>query len=201
MKLVLTASVMLVVLAITVFGAGTFAYLSGEETSTGDTFTVDADEPDLELSPCGSQPYLPFDVSDVNPGDSGVADINLTNAGTVDGWLSMKIINCTNDENERLEPESEAGDITPDEGELGSKLYLEIWFDDDNDGEIGTGEQLIKEDYVDNLCEIKISIDAIMESGMTWTIGIKWSVASDVGNITQSDRLTFDIAFTLSEEQ
>lgn len=194
MKLVLTASVMLVVLASAVFGAGTFA-------STGNTFTVGADEPNLELSPCGSQPYLPFDVSNVNPGDSGAADVNLHNVGPVDGWLSMKLVNCINDENDLIEPESEAGDTTLVEGELGSKLYLEIWFDDNNDGEIGTGEQHIEEGYVDNLCGIKIPIDDIMESGMTWTIGIKWSVASDVGNIIQSDRLSFDIAFTLSDEQ
>jgi len=194
------ARMLAIAVALTLLGAGTVAYVSGGETSTGDTFTISAETPDLELSPCGQQPYLPFDVSDVNPGDSGVADVNLHNAGT-DGWLSMKLVNCINDENERLEPESAAGDATLDEGELGSKLYLEIWFDDDNDGEIGTGEQHIEEGYVDGLCGIEISIDGIMGSGMTWTIGIKWSVASGVGNIIQSDRLSFDIAFTLSDEQ
>jgi len=203
------ASTLIIAVASMLIGAGTVAYFSDTETSKGNKFTVDCG-PDLELAPCGSQPYLPFDVGDIKPGDSGVADVNLHNAGA-DGWLSMKIINCVNAENGLIEPEAEAGDTTPDVGELGSKLYLEIWFDDNNDGERqvpwpGGGEQPIAKGYVDDLCGVKIPIDGdptydIMESGMTWTIGIKWSLASDVGNIIQSDSLTFDIEFTLSEPE
>jgi len=202
------ASMLIIAAASMLIGAGTVAYFSDTETSSGNTFQAGTG-PDLELSACGSQPYLPFNVFDIKPGDSGVADVNVHNSGTVAGWLSMKLINCVNDENELLEPETEAGDTTADEGELGSKLYLVIWFDDNNDGERqvpwpGGGEQPITEGYVNDLCGVKIPIDGdptydIMESSMTWTIGIKWSLASDVGNIIQSDRLTFDIEFTLSE--
>jgi len=199
------ASMLIIAAVSMLIGAGTVAYFSDTETSSGNTFQAGTG-PDLELSACGSQPYLPFNVFDIKPGDSGVADVNVHNAGTIAGWLSMKLINCVNDENGLLEPEIEAGDTTADEGELGSKLYLIIWFDDNNNGVIDSGEQLIVggEGYVDDLCGDKIPIDGvptydIMESGMTWTIGIKWSLASDVGNIIQSDRLTFDIEFTLSE--
>jgi predicted ribosomally synthesized peptide with SipW-like signal peptide len=201
-------------LVATMAGAGLYAYFSDTETSRGNTFTVDIG-PDLELGPCGTQPYLPFNVADIKPGDSGVADVNLHNAGT-DGWLSMKIINCVNDENVLMEPEAEAGDGSVDVGELGSKLYLVIWFDDNNNGVIdgdwpSSGEQPIAIGYVDELCGIEIPIDGspfqsggyktyeIMGSGVTWTIGFKWSLASDVGNIVQSDSLSFDIEFTLKQ--
>jgi len=204
------ASMLIIAVASMLLGAGTVAYFSDTEKSKGNTFTVGLG-PDLELVPCGSQPYLPFDVGSIMPGDSGVADVNVHNAGTIAGWLSMKLINCVNDENGLLDPEIKAGDTTPDVGELGSKLYLIIWFDDNNDGVMQPGwrvlpggEQPITEGYVDALCGIKIPIDGdptydMLTPGMTWTIGIKWSLASDVGNIIQSDRLTFDIEFTLSE--
>jgi len=214
------ASMLIIAVASMLLGAGTIAYFSDTETSKGNKFTVGLG-PDLVLYPCGTQPYLPFNVGNIMPGDSGVADVNVRNAGPVAGWLSMKIINLVNLESGLLDPEIEAGDTTPDEGELGSKLYLVIWFDDDNDGEIDGdwftygGEQPIVEGYVDYLHGLgKIPIDGSpydpaapkhtydkMEptSGRWATIGFKWSLASDVGNIIQSDSLTFDIEFTLSE--
>ena len=206
------ASMLIIAAASMLIGAGTVAYFSDTETSSGNTFQAGTG-PDLELSACGSQPYLPFNVFDIKPGDSGVADVNVHNSGTVAGWLSMKLINCVNDENELLEPETEAGDTTADEGELDQFLYLVIWFDDNNDGVkqpgwrvLPGGEQPIIEGYFDGLCGIKIPIDGDptydkLEPGMTWTIGIKWSLASEVGNIIQSDSLTFDIEFTLSEPE
>lgn len=201
---------MLIIGAVSILlGAGTVAYFSDKETSTGNTLTVGLG-PDLVLYPCEGSPTLPFLVDNIMPGDSGVVDVSLRNDGPVAGWLSMKLINCVNDENGRLEPEIEAGDTTPDEGELGSKLYLLIWFDDDNDGEIDSGEQLIVggEGYVDDLCGVKIPIDGyptydIMPGYSGWwaTIGFKWSLDSSVGNIVQSDIVSFDIEFTLTEEE
>jgi predicted ribosomally synthesized peptide with SipW-like signal peptide len=205
------ASMLIIAVASMLIGAGTVAYFSDTETSKGNTFTVSTESPNLELSPCGTQPYLPFDVEDIKPGHSGVADVNVSNIGTAAGWLSMKLINCVNDENGLLEPEIEAGDTTADEGELDQFLYLIIWFDDNNDGVkqpgwrvLPGGEQPIIEGYFDGLCGIKIPIDGDptydkLKPGMTWTIGIKWSLASEVGNIIQSDSLSFDVEFTLSE--
>jgi len=214
------ASMLIIGVVSALLGAGTVAYFSDTETSKGNTFTVSTESPNLELSPCGIQPYLPFNVEDIKPGHSGVADVNVHNIGTAAGWLSMKLINCVNDENGLLEPEIEAGDTTPDEGELGQFLYLVIWFDDNNDGvkqpgwrQLPGGEQPIIEGYVNYLHGLgKIPIDGspydptapihtydMLEPSMTWTIGIKWSLASDVGNIIQSDIVSFDIEFTLSE--
>jgi predicted ribosomally synthesized peptide with SipW-like signal peptide len=209
------ASMLIIAAASMLLGAGTVAYFSDTETSKGNKFTVGLG-PDLVLYPCGDQPTLPFVVGNIMPGDSGVADVSLRNDGPAAGWLSMRIINLVNLESGLLDPEIKAGDTSGGEyeGELGSKLYLIIWFDDNNDGERQVpwpdgGEQPIVEGYVDYLHGLgKIPIDGaptydIMPGYSGWwaTIGFKWSLASDVGNIIQSDSLTFDIEFTLSEPE
>jgi hypothetical protein len=74
----------------------------------------------------------------VKPADQG-RDVLSTHVGTNDAWSCMQIGNARNNENDLIEPEASAGDITPGVagvggGELGQFLQLFLWHDTNHDG-------------------------------------------------------------------
>jgi hypothetical protein len=79
------------------------------------------------------QPFWTFD--DVKPADQG-RDVFSLHVDTNDAWSCMIVDNITNEENDRIEPETTAGDTTdgPSNGELGQFLHLFLWKDINGDG-------------------------------------------------------------------
>ena len=123
---------------------------SGDFNSTADGFDVDGvraihcgSDPSvaqLEGTPCSGAWNLKdldsesfFDIGDIKPGDSGKNVISLEVQGN-DSWLCLLISNSDDDENELIDPEEEAGDVSEDEGELSNYLQGFAWNDKDYDG-------------------------------------------------------------------
>lgn len=145
-----------------VWGA-TGAFFSDTETSTGNTFT--AGDIDLKIdnesyvtnnagvlvaSPANSWEIsnltnqLFFSFADVKPGDVGEDTISV-HAGTNDAYACMAARITATPENSLIDPETDAGDTGPangDNGELQNNINFVFW-NDDGDNVFETGENNI----------------------------------------------------------
>ncbi|MEW6769865.1 MAG: TasA family protein [Bacillota bacterium] len=135
-----------VLLVAALAGAGTFAYFSDTETSTGNTFTAGT----LNLQVGTSDPTsAKIDSSTwasngMKPGDTGNAATWLVqNTGSLAGDLAIGIGTVTNNENTRYEMETAAGDTSDNVGELSGFLKVAIWLDMDKDGKWDTGDKYL----------------------------------------------------------
>lgn len=71
-----------------------------------------------------------FNFTDVKPGDLGETTLSLTVVDN-DAWACMYVENVIDAENDRIDPEVEAGDLTddPQGGELAKNLKFTAWLD------------------------------------------------------------------------
>ena len=182
---------------------GTISYYSDTETSVGNTFTAGT----LDLKVWNSSgngawvddPNVPNVnylwnnmVNNLKPGDSGTIIIPIKNAGTIDGYADIHIKNVVNSPGTTPEPEP-----TPDNGELGSAIRVNISYDSDGDGNadktLETGETL------DNLECKTYTASTVLAAGSTanWIIDL-W-IPSSVGNEIQGDSVTCDVEFSLNQ--
>ena len=165
-------------------GAGTWAYFSDTETSTDNTFTAGT----LDLLVNGMDtPLAHFDESNLYPGWTDSEPVTVTNAGSIDGVLSMEVINLADDEN--LNPESEDA-----VGVLSTNMWVEI-VDADTSTILYDGFLSEFDDGVDDVLDLG-SLDA----GETRNIVLVGSIAGAVGNEIQGDKVTFDIVVTLDQD-
>lgn len=124
-------SLMTIILALSLIGAGAFAIFSDTETSTGNAFTAGT----LDLKVDGQDdPYvMSVTLSNMKPGDESVYyKWVLKNTGSLPGKLSVTFGTITNDENGVVEPETaaEAQPYARSAGELGQYLKPGIHPDD-----------------------------------------------------------------------
>lgn len=178
----------LVLVGIVLFGigAGTWAYFSDEETSTGNYIAAGT----LNLIVAGEDPLSSsVTYSDpIYPGWSDSTYFPVENDGSIDGTLKLDI---SYTDSPGLTPEPEP---TPDNGELSQYLYVKIYYGDDSDF---SGETPIWEGYVSDWSgEITLGD---LPAGATKYIKVEASVDSSVGNVIQGDSLTVDITFTLEQ--
>ncbi|AKB55337.1 MULTISPECIES: TasA family protein [Methanosarcina] len=167
-------SILILGVVATVAGAGTWAAFSDTETSNDNTFTAGT----LDLVVGGVGTSLPLTVDNVYPLDTGtIGTINVENAGTIDGTLSLKIINIEDDENGVNDPESKMGD-TDAVGELSSHLTI-----------YANGIEVIP--------DTAMSIGAL-GAGSNQDIVLTYEV-DDADNSIQTDKTTFDTEFTLDQ--
>jgi predicted ribosomally synthesized peptide with SipW-like signal peptide len=143
---------MIVGVAAIVAGATT-AFFSDTETSSGNTFTAG----DIDLKIDNTSYYngvfnpstswllkdltngdLFFNFTDLKPGDYGEDTISI-HAGSNDAYVCAEVKLTSNSENGINEPETVAGDVTPNDGELASKVNF-IWWADDGDNVLEVGE-------------------------------------------------------------
>jgi predicted ribosomally synthesized peptide with SipW-like signal peptide len=130
------ASVAMLVFVGAAIAASTGAFFSDTESSTGNTFTAgDVDITISDLShtytgdgvapdqPTYSENGITFALGDLKPLDEGTVTYTLGN-GTNDAYLCAAVVETGNNENTRIEPETEAGDTTDGagNGELGQFL-------------------------------------------------------------------------------
>jgi len=189
------ASLLMIGMVAAMAGAGTFAYFTDTETSTGNVFT--AGTLDLvvnEENPVSSH----FELENVQPSDNATDKVNLTNIGTCDGYLSMWIENLTDDDNGLTEPEGLVDSTDgAGEGELSPNLCIQIWDD--------TGAELYN-DTLENFAATYHSQDTQLDlgdlsAGQTREFTVGYYVPSDVDNIIQSDSSTFDIVVDLLQKE
>jgi len=184
-------SLMAIALVVGLVGAGTMAYFSDSETSTGNTFTAGT----LDLNVGGENPNLSpdFTLGPLAPGDSGTITYTLNNVGSIDGYLDLQGIGVV--DTEGTNPESETGDIG-EPGELSANIYVTVT--------LGASQL-----YAGLLSGIVSDYDAnvaLAASGTT-TLTIAWVVdkdnvsplGEDVGNDIQGDVATVGMTFELAQ--
>ena len=189
-------SILMILGMLSVAGLGTFAYFNDVETVGTNTITAGT----LDLTINGENPStVQINVENVYPGWFSICDYTITNIGSLEGELTVTVSAITNMENGLTEPEVEAGDTTEDTGELGDylKLYVGIWEGtrllSSKEVELykwGKNPTWIPYDYHDPMS---------MLGGSSYTVKIKASIPSDVGNVIQSDSVDFDIEFRLDQ--
>lgn len=216
-------SLLLIGIVAAMAGAGTLAYFTDEETSTGNTFT--AGTLDLELSPWSAYVQhskdgtatggTTFTIDNAAPGDSFDVYITLSNVGTLTGvWLDMHIYVTDSEPAADTEPEADAEAVVGNVYDLSSKITVaEFYFDgvdilpqliaqyDANlDGELKLSELACHTVWM----EVKY-YDATLTTwelpgGTSTDIYIKLVLQWDTGNEYQGDQTTMDFEFVLYDE-
>ena len=97
-------SLMAILLAVGLVGAGAFAYFNDTETSTGNTFT--AGTLDLTVDGQNDPNVVSFQVSTISPGWSQKYKWVLKNIGSITGKVFVEFSPITNNENLVTEPEA-----------------------------------------------------------------------------------------------
>jgi spore coat-associated protein N len=209
-------SLMVLALAVAAIGAGTLAAFSDTELSTGNKFT--AGTLDLKVSDStwhspgpGVDPATGFlytddpivkmiEVENVKPGDAWVQvghQVTLKNFGTVPGKVWYEIVNLRNEENGLTEPEIQAGDTTANVGELPAELQI---MTTENQAPWAGWLGLTKLDSTIVGQKIQGHVLASGES-VPLVFRYRWDPAAATGddNLSQTDKITFDIVFHMDQ--
>jgi predicted ribosomally synthesized peptide with SipW-like signal peptide len=194
------ASLLMIGVVAAMAGAGTFAYFTDTETSVDNTFT--AGTLDLQIwDGVGNwvdDPDVPTvnnlwndKVNNVKPGDSDALIIPIKNAGTIDGYADIHIMNVTNYPGDTPEPET-----LPDLGELGSAIVVKIEYDSNGDG---VADEVLATGTLDDLeCNNYVATTSLTAgSTANWILTI--SIDSTVGNEIMGDVVTCDVEFSLDQ--
>jgi len=194
-------SLMAIALVVGLVGAGTVAYFSDTETSTGNTFT--AGTLDLNLDG-GNANVVKFTVADVKPGDSGGGTWTVANVGSILGYLDLESISFSETIGVTTDAELADEPTSADTTQLGNYLLAHLYIDADNSGTFTTGDtdifgtaaapaaiNTIAANYELNL--------ALAASNGTNYIRLDWNVPSATDNRIQGDTVTLNITFELAQ--
>lgn len=173
-----------------VIGAGTFAYFSDTEESTGNYIAAGT----LNLVVAGEDPLSKkLNYTElkgyVYPGWSDSTWFPVENDGSINGTLYLNV-SYTDGPGDTPEPEP-----TPDNGELSQYLYVKIYYSDDTTFDVS--EVVWKGNVSDWSGEIELGD---LPAGATKYIKVEASIDSDVGNVIQGDTLTVDVTFKLKQK-
>lgn len=145
---------------------------------------------DLELGGAGATPWV---ISNIKPGDSGTKTVELHNAGSQAGFVTIWISNIVSSEG--TNPESETGD-TAEPGELNNYLRLNLTAD-------GLSTNLKLPTTINNLPHSvsgAYSIEVIpLKAGSTVNLQWKWELPTQTGNEVQGDTISFTTNYLLQE--
>lgn len=166
----------------------------GNGSETNASKVLDPDD-DPAYVPDASGPVI--SISNALPGDSGrlVVGLRATEDVQIDVTGSV-----TSTENGLVEPEPSNGN---GQGELDEVIQTKLWHDTGSvfglggcDGNLGAGDQLIDSGSLGEvLGGLDRTIVDCLEAESRRCIGFDWSFPETAGNETQSDRVTFDLAF------
>ena len=191
------ASIVVIALMGVAIGAGTLAYFSDTETSTGNTFT--AGTLDLQVDG-GDVNVVKWTVANFKPTGQATKTFALQNVGSISGYLDIENIVVTEYENDLIDPEADAGDVTPSVGELGSVVKINLFIDQDGDGWYDAGDVYIQTNTFIKDLPANFELDQLMTPGQTIYISGQvnwWSTADD--NLAQSDSLDLGLEFELGQ--
>ena len=117
-----------------------------------------------------------FEIDDVKPGDHGKEVISL-HAYDNDAWACL-LVNGTDIENDLLEPEEEAGDISENQGELSSDLDLVAWIDENKNNQFETSESQVYMGSFSEYFQVPVhdsgTGNGVLEASSTDHLGIVW---------------------------
>ena len=147
------ASLLTMVLVAMATGAGTMAYFTDIETSSGNTFTAGTMDLAYRIDLDGDGDWdtnwkngedAQFSIGPIKPTDEGYVVFEIKNIGNIGGYLTVKRIHFTEDAGSLTEPES-IND--PDNyGNLDEFGCVLIWFDSNNNGDVDDGEFVVMSD-------------------------------------------------------
>ena len=187
-------SLMAILLAVGLVGAGAFAYFSDIETSEGNTFTAGT----LDLTVGGQNPCTEhITISNIAPERFYASRVyKVKNIGTLDGALSIGISEIINNDNGLTEPESEVDSTGGDgEGELGRNLCFKM-MRVNPDAIIFYWKRL--NDWGGITQTTAGGNPMILHAGEEWDIKLEFKLSAG-GNELQSDSVEFDIIFHLDQ--
>ena len=216
----LAASMAIMLIAGIFASAGTLAIFT--DTETVGVHDINAGTLDLTVNdqnPCTQHIVL----DNIKPGQKQRYWWVLKNVGTITGQPYVTFSAIINKENVRTEPEIEAGDPTPNVGELGQ--YLTVWIGQQDPALVGTDvynydKKGVLNNLDPNICygkppEEGRDVNSPAKIGNPYRFGgmyfqelgsneevvflMEISLPSDVGNIVQSDSVEFDIIFHLDQ--
>ena len=199
-KGILTSILMVGIIAVGA-GAGTLAYFSDTETSTGNTFT--AGTLNLVLTDSaddGTESETATWVApNMAPGDTGGAVLQVDNTGTIAGTLDLANVAVANAPGPT--PESES---LPDNGELGANLLVHMFFDVNGNGAFDVGDTDIYGTdagllALDGIAAVLYDLDYALGAGATTNISMNWDLPTTTGNDCQGDIAT--LTFTVELDQ
>lgn len=169
-------------------GAGTMAYLTDTESSSGNA--VHAGTLDLQLD--GADQQVTFlDADNIQPTDSGNESVLLGNTGSLEGTVEIDIDAIRDYENGILKKEEQEGDTTTDQGEL--QKYLDVRIEID-------GAEILGWTAVENLSPGTYQTSQTIAPGNDAIFTVYWRFEDDSGktiNESQSDSVELDITFRL----
>jgi len=153
-----------------------------------------------------------INVGNVLPGDEGMVGIGIE-ADIPPGqeaavWFRTRLV--SESENGINEPESKHPDENPsdpDDGEMDELTQVTVWknsglteFLGANDGRIAPviepvfGDGSLREVFAESDLADGIELDCL-PGGETTYVALRWELPADVGNVVQSDSVTFDLEF------
>ncbi len=168
-----------------------------------------------------------WDLIDVKPGDYGENTISM-HVEDNPVWACIDIFNLNNAENDRIDPEVEALDLTddPQGGELAQNIHFTAWADDgDNIWEQGepllfTNEQGPASDVLNGKTYTLVDSASLLPTpfpgGSTQNLGLAWCAGTmtidginftitcdgaSMGNESQTDSLTADVRFRVEQHR
>lgn len=180
-----------VLLVAALAGAGTFAYFSDTETSTGNSFA--AGTLNLRYSLDGRTTWADgtnanFTLANLKPGDSGTQTFTLDNDGSLPGTLAVSAVTVTNDAGVNTEAE---GNTT---GDLGASILVNVYLND-------TAATPIYSGTLNGLASVTPLNLGTLAAGGTANLIINWEIPGSVGNEIQGDTATVDMTFALTQQQ
>lgn len=152
-----------------------------------------------------------WNFTDVKPGDHGTNVISL-HVYDNDAFACMLTEDVEDDENSLIEPEDEAGDGSPDQGELSSFIKLIIWGDVNHNGLKDPGEDELYNNGFTNVAMNTLSLAATTTEylGSAWCFGdmheeldgtFSCDGSSDLYNTAQTDTLTANVLFEAVQQR
>ena len=198
-KIIPLVASMMMILVVGIFaGTGTMAYFNDTETSTGNTIT--AGTLDLQIDGVDTN-VVKVDIQNWKPSSGPYSyTYELTNIGSINGYLDLATINVADNENGLTEPEDEAGDVTTDVGELSTLLKMHMFVDAaPSNGYFGVEDTTIYTGYMNGIASAydqNIPLAAGQTVYITFQVGW-WLGGND--NLAQSDSVVFDITFRLDQ--
>lgn len=194
-------SLLVITVAATLIGLGTFAYFSDIETSRGNTFTAGT----LDLLVNGkNDPEVGTTVTLGNmcPSQHAWVPVDLTNDGSQDGIADIHYASVVDSEpTSDTEPETEAEKVGGDKYDISNWIVVDIWYDANNNGVVDGGEVIVPESWDVRLSKI-ISNNydlGLLKAKETRKVYLSFHLHRDTPNEYQGDMSTFVIDFTLHQ--
>jgi len=181
---------------------GAFAYFSDTETSTGNVFTAGTLDLKVDTDPTSGETWADSPLGNINtaldalvnnmkPGDSISGNFGIKNAGTINASkVDFMLTITSNLDNGQNDPELAAGDAADNVGELAANVDVVLNYN---------GSPV----YNGTLAGLSAAgnqvVSTTLAAGATGSWSYTISIAAGVGNIIQSDSVTFDIVFSLDQ--